>query len=666
MHSQQKAKIPQCYTRMRYQPARLRNQGGGGAAPGPAYARVAAVPVGIPPTGETGAFMRPLSEKKEKSVMFRVHHALISGCLLACAAFAYGQCPVDIGAVDEWIDTASTPIWSCDTAHELPGTAGVHTAGADVSGDRTYVVGNESRCGQWQPFTCGNETWFKIRPDATGQIEFHTCNLNTEFDTFVQAYRCTDTADPCNNLVEIECNDDYQGTGCNNPCGAAWGAYLGSRVKFNARAGTWYYFRVGSYDDNYFNCNTCLGVSVELEDPCSGDAEAPEAQIRPPYDSQLVCGMSPIVGDAWDPDPEAGGLPKDEVMFYSVEYRAVGDSTWYQLPYPDNGDENTPVIADEFDVSNPPEDPSDPNQGGVLAWWDTLATDGGGEYITPPGLYLLRVTVKDICRTQTQVRVVRVHQGEAEVELTYPYTGDVNSDGIADNVVWGKVCVYGRVRGFDMRDPYFPLTYTVEYREVGEGDEDWRPIDPANPVRDGWRINRPLGYWDTRRPEIGDGQYEMRLVGFITCGFNITESITEVRTPIIVDSQRPEAVITSPVNCEAVGGDDSGNIIQIVGTANDNTLHYWRLRYLGGPNGRWGWIPTIENENGIHGNTGYGYTPVVDDVLANWDVSGLDPCVYTIQLYVREYVRIHCNRAGARGKVFYTTISTMPCTEITP
>jgi hypothetical protein len=72
--------------------------------------------------------------------------------------------------------------------------------------------------------------------------------------------------------------------------------------------------------------------------------------------------------------------------------------------------------------------------------------------------------------------------------------------------------------------------------------------------------------------------------------------------------------------------------VQVRGTANDAHLLNWTLSYTGGPSSGWTQIATSAS-------------PVVNGVLANWNVAALPDCAYTLRLVVTDRALLDCNSA---------------------
>jgi len=237
---------------------------------------------------------------------------------------------------------------------------------------------------------------------------------------------------------------------------------------------------------------------------------------------------------------------------------------------------------------------------GALATWTTTAPDG---YVT------LRLTVKNNCELET-VWTTDVWMDKAfnSLLLRSPVNGAI---------VGGTVCADGTA--WD----HCGGTIALEHRWAGGGA--WQPFDSINPP---WIITDPLGSWNTRL--VNDGDYVIRLTGIDECGNSLSSQVT-----VTVDNTPPAAVITSPTPCSAMNG-----LVPIRGTANDAHLQGWVLQYTGGD--AHGWV-TIAAGN----------TPVINNVLGNWNTAGLAPCAYALRLMVTDQSVIECN-GSLRNQSEYT------------
>ena len=103
----------------------------------------------------------------------------------------------------------------------------------------------------------------------------------------------------------------------------------------------------------------------------------------------------------------------------------------------------------------------------------------------------------------------------------------------------------------------------------------------------------------------------LRVSGVDQCGNAESESTT-----ITIDNTPPVAEILDPSNCQLWHG-----VVSIVGTATDANLDQWRLEYTGGTQDGWTLLAQ-------------GNTPIQNGVLANWNVSALPDCAYTLRLTV--------------------------------
>ncbi len=295
---------------------------------------------------------------------------------------------------------------------------------------------------------------------------------------------------------------------------------------------------------------------TDLFDPCAGESTPPVAELTQPPElgAGCLCTYVSIQGTANDPD---GTFEQ-----YTLDYRPVGGAVWTLI-----ATSTTPVIA------------------GFLATWNT--TD------LSQGYYVLRLTVTNTCGlTSTAERTVFIDQGFDSLDFRYPPDG---------SIVSGNICLDGTV--FDSWCFWY---YTAEYRPSGG---TYTPVDPMQPIYATSVVNDPFAFWDTRRLELPDGDYDLRVTGVTTCG----NPAIDART-VTLDNTAPVAAITSPLNCDRVSG-----LVQVIGTAADAHLLGWALQYTGGNTN--GWV-TIAAGN----------TSIINGLIATWDVSGLPACAYTLRL----------------------------------
>lgn len=247
-----------------------------------------------------------------------------------------------------------------------------------------------------------------------------------------------------------------------------------------------------------------------------------------------------------------------------------------------------------------------PQPGGTLATWPL------GELTQ--GYYELRLTAANACsRSVSMQRVVWSDTGFDTVQAT-------TSGG---PIVAGQACISGTVT-----DNFCFDHYAVDYRATGGAV--FQPVDATQPVYTTGVINSTLATWQTAaRP---DGDYEVRVAGETDCGDEA--AVTFVVT---VDNTQPTALIASPPNCENVDG-----VVQIIGTADDANLSSWSLQYTGGASNGW----TVIN-NGI--------SPVINNVLGSWDVSGLPACAYALRLVVTDEAARLCD-GNLHNSSTYTTV----------
>ncbi|GAB4275485.1 MAG: hypothetical protein Kow0092_31110 [Deferrisomatales bacterium] len=183
---------------------------------------------------------------------------------------SYGEneagCPLCLGlvaTVGEPCGEAPRNLF-CQTARELPGSVGTHSAridGADaLPQPDTWACGGE----------VGYPLWFAFTAETDGTATFSTCRFPTAYDTVVRVF----TGECGGLLAAVACNDDAEGPGCSNACGPS----RGSRVTFPVRAGGRYFVEVGSYGVNQAGCDLCLGASLTIAQ-CESDADCDDGSF---------------------------------------------------------------------------------------------------------------------------------------------------------------------------------------------------------------------------------------------------------------------------------------------------------------------------------------------------------------------------------------------------
>jgi len=220
------------------------------------------------------------------------------------------------------------------------------------------------------------------------------------------------------------------------------------------------------------------------------------------------------------------------------------------------------------------------------------------------GYYFLRLrVVNNVGLERTFTTFVWVDNGFDDLDLRSPTDGDVLGRQICiDGTSWDNLC-------FDY--------YTVEFAPPGQ---PFGPVDPDHPTYTSWVITDPLAIWNTQDPPVADGAYTIRVRAMTDCDY-----MDEELADVIVDNTSPMALISSPENCDDVEGSMS-----IYGSAYDDNMHSWSLRYTGGDSHGWMTIAT-------------GTGNVIDGLLGTWDVSSLPPCAYTLRLWVTDAAELDCS-----------------------
>lgn len=284
-------------------------------------------------------------------------------------------------------------------------------------------------------------------------------------------------------------------------------------------------------------------------------------------------------------------------------YEVNGLIESYQLKCRNTAGGGWTVIAD---VAN------SPVIDGVLAQWDTSAL--------PQGYYVLRLTVTNVCgQVAVAERVVWVDGQHDSMVLRAPSPGQI---------VGGTVCLDGTA--WDHCGGAYELYYrplSGSYVQIGSTEYSWV-------------VNDPLGSWNTRSG-VPDGQYELLGWAWDQCGhIGADDSI------VTVDNTAPIAVITSPPPCSFVSG-----TVSVIGTVNDAHLAGWTLQYTGGD--AHGWV-TIAS----------GSEPVINNVLGNWNTTGLNSCAYSLRLIATDLAILDCNGALRNQTEYVTSVSIGTCCDL--
>ena len=226
---------------------------------------------------------------------------------------------------------------------------------------------------------------------------------------------------------------------------------------------------------------------------------------------------------------------------------------------------------------------------GFLYNWDTSQPE-----ITD-GVNVLRLTATNACGlSSTAETTVYVDKELDTLTIRRP---------LHDAIVGGEICFDGTVW-----DRQCLESYSVDYYDP-DGLE-WLPVDPDHPVYHSAVINDPFAYW-VAAAGLPDGDYDIRVRAYPQCGGSAADGIT-----LTLDNTWPTAEITAPLACSKADYE-----VEFIGTADDAHLDHWRLQYYNPTMHVWVDIET-------------GTAPVVDNVLANWDTSGLAPCYYAVRLRV--------------------------------
>ena len=319
------------------------------------------------------------------------------------------------------------------------------------------------------------------------------------------------------------------------------------------------------------------GIHVRIDDlEFNYDGTPPTAQLEEPDFDECTCGVYPIMGIACDGD-------RDWVD-YTLSYCPVNSDTW------------TEIVSNRGQICDV----------GLLAEWDTTGMSHGR--------YFLKLEVTNECGlTATDMTVAFIDKVYNTVEIRYPHEYTGGTDGVVrgsaiciDGTVWDHLC-YDATKG-----------YEIEYREKGE--VKWLPVAPG-PIGTADVLNDPLGTWNTISSRIADGYYEIRVSATDLCGNYGEDSVL-----VNVDNTPPDVEIVSPSNCDFF---TIGDIIDIMGIAEDENLTSWTLSYVGGTASNW-----TNLDSGTAG---------VKGKIFSWDTSGLVPCCYTIRLRAWDAARNNCS-----------------------
>jgi len=305
-------------------------------------------------------------------------------------------------------------------------------------------------------------------------------------------------------------------------------------------------------------------------------ASPPVASIDQPSPASCVAFTTTVTGVA---DAPGGGFD-----FYKLENKPISSSTWTLI-----AQSSTPV----------------PAPGGTLANWDTTTQ--------PEGYHQLRLTVRNTAGVEAQdTHVVWLSRNFNIVN--YFVTNGKAPAGPA-TVAGGNVCLFGTVND----DGCGPNQYIAQSAPSGSGA--WTDVDPSTPVYSGDRFNEVLATWDTIGLGAPDGLYDMDVFAWNGAGQS-AEQISR----ITIDNTPPVAVIDNPPPCTEVR---PGEIVKIVGTANDANMGHWVVQYSDPVAGQWVTI-------------GSGVTNVVNDVLATWNTAQLPHCCYALRVVVWDRSVINC------------------------
>ncbi len=545
-----------------------------------------------------------------------------------------------------------------------------------------------------------NLVYFRITPLITGPMRMSTCHPNTLYDTVLGLY------DAAGNYLDF--NDDSLTAECDHIC---YGRP--SELTYDVTAGNTYLIRVGAYNGNPYSCPLCLGLIVSIGTPCGDPPRNFICELA--RDLPTVPGTTYTVLDTTDLDISYANWPcqpsTTQVAWFRFEPLIYGQLTVNTCNAGTNYDTVLRLLSGQCGGSflqlDCQDDPGCTNFVSTAAWITARVFPGTTYYILA-GAYNgtadcleLEVTFEDLCATDTEPPLAELaladfsclplgqpaalsggvadpegnltHWQLAERAINSPtwnYITFGNNPTSGTLATWtptaagyriiqltaddacghttaaarliyvdagptayfnwpstgqsitGTVCIDGYVA-----HGVCPVNYSVDYRPPG--GSTWTPVEGVvsypGPV-----ANLTLANWNTLSPLVVDGTYELRVRAVSTGGS------AEDWVMVDVDNTAPTAEITEPLNCQP-----ASNLVAIYGSAFDAHLSRWYLDFTGGPINHW--IPIAD-----------GTFPVVSDLLAEWDTTGMPACAYTLRL--RVYEPTTACIVGNRYSEFLTTV----------
>lgn len=522
------------------------------------------------------------------------------------------------------------PSDACTVPRVISGDVGQHVVLMDVSA----ATGVTGYCGM----AVGHTVWFQVTPTVTGPVTISTCHPATTYDTVLEVWSGGDAE--CNLMADVDCNDDTIAPECANGCSGT-----GSRVTFNATAGTRYRFAVGSYNQNSGGCFLCLGLIVTVGQPC-GD---------PP--TNIVCETARELPGA--PGVHGVEIDAEDALSASENWSCsagVGRNVWFRFLSEVTGVArfstchpttayDTVVRALQGDCSgfmvergcNDDLAAPCPNPCGEYRGSDvSFAVNAGEEYFLEVGAYGNNTAGCDLCLGATLTIV-----DQCDVDTTPPIAA------ISAPLSWpapsGFACDNVTVMG-SAYDPDGTFAgYVVEYLPVN--GSTWIPIySSPNPVVNGNLLGG--GTWNTGG--LSQGWYFLRLRAFTLCGF----SWNSVVAWLFVDKQYDNAVIRSPANGAVLGG--SVCVDGTVWDENARGADSYTVRYAPLPAGTP--FNPVDPAHPTHSGT------VLNDPLASWNTrSGVSDGSYRLRLDVTD----QCGRSATPQTRDVVIDNTAPVAVIT-
>jgi hypothetical protein len=309
------------------------------------------------------------------------------------------------------------------------------------------------------------------------------------------------------------------------------------------------------------------------------DTTPPVINVTAPADDACVCGNSTVLvqGSVCDPD---GVYVGDR-----LEYSTQPDGPWTLIS------SSTGALC----------------SGGALYGWNASAL--------PSGHYYLRLTSTNQDGWSTsEVRRIFLDKNPPNIDLRSPASGPPTP------IYASTVCLDGSVGNEGCSSP----TWSVQWRAGSAGA--WNTLSTQTSSV----TNDPLGSWNVA--SLADGPYQLRIVATDQC----SQTTELTGRNVIIDNTPPIANISSPLNCEELGG-----TVIIRGTAFDANISGWALQVVGGNWNSWQTIAT-------------GTTNIVNGILGSFSTAAQPQCQYALRLVVNDRAITGCG-GGVQSREFITT-----------